>query len=92
MRFKDRVVIVTGGSKGIGEGCSRVFCREGGLVSILARGAEAGERLADELNQSGPGRAVFHSCDVGDQEKLRGAIDDKVNEFGRLDCIINNAG
>lgn len=92
MRFQDRAVIVTGGSKGIGEGCARVFCREGGLVSILARGAAAGQQLADELNRTGPGRAIFISCDVGDHQQLRSAIDRTAETFGRLDCIINNAG
>lgn len=92
MRFQDRVVIVTGGSKGIGEGCSRVFCREGGRVSILARGAAAGEQLAAELNRSGPGRAIFLPCDVSDHRQLRDAIESTVQHFGRLDCIINNAG
>ena len=51
MRFKGKVVIVTGGSKGIGEGCARVFCREGGLVSILARGPGAGKKLAEEWDE-----------------------------------------
>jgi len=92
MRFQDRVVIVTGGSKGIGAGCSRVFCREGGQVAILARGREAGERLADELNRTGPGRARFIACDVSDMEQLRGAIEQTARTFGRIDCIINNAG
>ena len=92
MRFKDKVVIVTGGSKGIGEGCARVFCREGGLVSILARGAAAGNALAQELNAVGPGRAIFVPCDVGDHLQLKNAIEQTVKQFGRLDCIINNAG
>src|SRR5580765_6156999 len=59
MRFQEKAVIVTGGSKGIGEGCCRVFCAEGGLVAILARGKEAGESLAAELCIKGPGRAVY---------------------------------
>lgn len=92
MRFQDKVVIVTGGSKGIGEGCSRVFCREGGLVAILARGPEAGEALAAELNASGPGRAAFWACDVSDPEQLRQSIESVAQRFGRVDCIINNAG
>jgi len=92
MRFQDRAVIVTGGSKGIGEGCARVFCSEGGLVGILARGAQAGEALAAELNAAGPGRAIFRQCDVGDHEQLKAAIDSVADEFGRLDCLINNAG
>ena len=92
MRFKDRVVIVTGGSKGIGEGCARVFCSEGGLVSILSRGAEAGEALARELCERGPGRAIYVPCDVSQHEQIAAAIERTVAEFGRLDCLINNAG
>jgi NAD(P)-dependent dehydrogenase (short-subunit alcohol dehydrogenase family) len=92
LRFQDRVVIVTGGSKGIGEGCARVFCAEGGLVSILARGKEAGEILAAELTQEGPGRCAYFPCDVGRHEELKAAIENTVATFGRLDCLINNAG
>ena len=92
MRFQGKAVIVTGGSKGIGEGCARVFCREGGLVAILARGAQAGEALAAELNTSGPGRAIFLPCDVADTAQLKQAIEKTAAEFGRIDCLINNAG
>lgn len=92
MRFQNRAVVVTGGSKGIGEGCSRVFCAAGGLVAVLARGKEAGESLARELTETGPGRAVFIPCDVAQPDQLHAAIEQTVAEFGRLDCIINNAG
>lgn len=92
MRYAGRVVVVTGGSKGIGEGCARVFCAEGGLVAILARGREAGEKLAAELNATGPGKALFLTCDVSEPQQLEQAIEQAVQTFGRLDCIINNAG
>jgi L-fucose dehydrogenase len=92
MRFQGKAVIVTGGSKGIGEGCARVFCREGGLVAILARGAQAGAALAAELNASGPGRAIFLPCDVAEVGQLQAAIEKTAAEFGRIDCLINNAG
>lgn len=92
MRFQNRAVIVTGGSKGIGAGCARVFCEEGGLVTILARGAAAGQELADELTRCGPGQAKFIQCDVARSEHLHAAIEQAVQQFGRLDCIINNAG
>lgn len=92
MRFHQRAVVVTGGSKGIGEGCCRVFCAEGGLVAILSRGREAGEALAAELNRTGPGRAIYIACDVANHLPLRQAIDQAAAKFGRLDCIINNAG
>jgi NAD(P)-dependent dehydrogenase (short-subunit alcohol dehydrogenase family) len=92
MRFQNRAVVITGGSKGIGEGCARVFCGEGALAAILSRGHEAGQRLADELTKSGPGRAIYLPCDVAQPEQLMSAIDRAAAEFGRLDCIINNAG
>lgn len=92
MRFQGKVVVVTGGSKGIGEGCARVFCREGGLVGILARGPEAGEALAAELNRTGPGKALYVPCDVADMDQLKQAIDRVATHFGRVDCMINNAG
>jgi NAD(P)-dependent dehydrogenase (short-subunit alcohol dehydrogenase family) len=92
MRFEGKAVIVTGGTKGIGGGCSRLFCAEGGHVAILARGAEAGDSLAAELNEAGPGKALFIQCDVSRPEQLQQAIAQSVEEFGRLDCIINNAG
>jgi NAD(P)-dependent dehydrogenase (short-subunit alcohol dehydrogenase family) len=92
MRFQGKAVVVTGGSKGIGEGCARVFCREGGLVAILARGKPAGEALEAELSRTGPGRAIFISCDVADCQHLQAAIERAAAEFGRIDCMINNAG
>ncbi|MGE5194956.1 MAG: SDR family oxidoreductase [Deltaproteobacteria bacterium] len=92
MRFAGKAVVVTGGSKGIGEGCSRVFCAEGGLVAILARGKAAGEALAEELTKAGPGRAVYISCDVADPQQLQTAINRAGAQFGRIDCLINNAG
>jgi len=92
MRFQDRAVIVTGGSKGIGAGCARVFCAEAGLVALWDIDAGAGARLAAELSAAGPGRAVFLPCDVRDERQIESAIGRSVREFGRLDCLINNAG
>ncbi len=92
MRFSGKAVVVTGGSKGIGAGCSRVFCGEGGMVAILSRGRDEGEALAAELTRIGPGRAMHFPCDVVNLDQLHAAVDQAAAEFGRLDCIINNAG
>lgn len=92
MRFQDRVVAVTGGSHGIGAGCVRVFHQEGGHVAVVDRDVEEGERLARELISRGPGRVIVCGCDVADAAQLQRAIEDTLAEFGRLDCLINNAG
>jgi len=88
----DKVTLVTGGSKGIGEGCARVFCAAGAPVVICARGREAGEALATELTAEGPGECHFEPCDVRKPEDIKRVIDKTVERYGRLDCLINNAG
>ena len=92
MRFEHRVVIVTGGAKGIGAGCARVFAAEGGQVAILDVDLPGAEALAGELTELGPGSAIALRCDVSRPEEIHSAIDATVARFGRLDCIINNAG
>jgi NAD(P)-dependent dehydrogenase (short-subunit alcohol dehydrogenase family) len=92
MRYKNKVVIVTGGTKGIGEGCVRVFVDAGSKVVFCARNTSAGEALAAELNAKGPGEACFIPCDVSKEEDVRRLIDDTVARYGRIDCLINNAG
>jgi len=92
MRYKDKVVIVTGGTKGIGEGCVRVFVDAGSKVVFCARNRSAGEALAAELNARGPGEASFIACDVSKEEDVRRLVDLTVERHGRIDCLINNAG
>ena len=92
MRYEGKVVIVTGGSKGIGEGCVRVFVEAGSKVVFCAREAKAGEALAAELGARGPGEAIFVRCDVSKVEQVRSLIDRTVERHGRIDCLVNNAG
>ncbi len=92
MRFQDRVVIVTGGAKGIGAGCARVFAAEGGIVSILDVDLGAAEALATELTTRGPGRVQALRCDISRPGEIASAIAATVALHGRLDCLINNAG
>lgn len=92
MRFQNRVVVVTGGAKGIGEGCARVFCREGGHVAIFDVDSHTGEQLAADLAAAGPGSACFVRCDVTNAPQFRAAVEEVVARFDRLDCLINNAG
>ena len=88
----DKVSLITGGSKGIGEGCARVFCAAGAPVVICARGREAGEALAAELTAQGPGECHFEPCDVSRPDQIKRVVDRTVERYGRLDCLVNNAG
>ena len=92
MRFQDRVVIVTGGAKGIGAGCVRVFHAEGGHVAIFDRDRDSAVALADELTSNGPGEVTVAYFDVTDAEQFQKQIRSVVDHFGRIDCLINNAG
>ena len=93
MRYKDKVVVVTGGSKGIGLGCVRVFVEEGGSdVVFCARDEAEGRAVEAETNARGPGRARFIRCDVSQVEEVRALVDQTVARYGRIDCLVNNAG
>ena len=94
MRYKDKVTIVTGGSKGIGEGCVRVFVEEGGAkVVFCARDEAEGKALAEpEVNKKGPATALFVRCDVRKVEDIERLIDVTIEKHSRIDCLINNAG
>jgi len=90
MRLKDKIAVVTGGSRGIGQAISELFAKEGATVIIVDL-LPQGQEVADGINASG-GKAEFHALSVTDKsaiEKLFAAINDK---FGRLDILINNAG
>jgi len=91
MKLQDKVAVITGGSKGIGLGCARVFAQHGASVIIAARGQEAGQAAADQIKQAG-GEAMFVACDVTEEQDIRNAVQQAVDQYGRLDCIVNNAG
>jgi NAD(P)-dependent dehydrogenase (short-subunit alcohol dehydrogenase family) len=93
MRYRDKVTIVTGGTKGIGAGCVRVFVEQGGAsVVFCSRNEGEGRAFESELNAKGPGRAMFVRADVSKVDDVRRLIDETIDRFGRIDCLINNAG
>jgi NAD(P)-dependent dehydrogenase (short-subunit alcohol dehydrogenase family) len=92
MEYREKIVIVTGGTKGIGEGCTRVFVDAGSRVVFCARNQEEGDLLATEINRLGKGEAYFIKCDVSKTGEIQNLIDKTVERYGRIDCLINNAG
>ncbi|MET3508026.1 SDR family NAD(P)-dependent oxidoreductase [Halalkalibacter oceani] len=82
----DKVVLVTGGSKGIGRAIAAAFKAEGAEVAIVGRGKEALEQARKELD-------VFAiEGDVTKEEDRRQMIDEVIKQWGRIDILINNAG
>lgn len=89
--YSDKVVIITGGSKGIGRGCVEVFVGAGAKVIYCARNVEEGVAVGRELNSHG-GEATFVQCDVSKIHEIQELINTAIEKYGRLDCLINNAG
>lgn len=90
MRLKDKIAVVTGGSRGIGQAVSELFAKEGATVIIVDL-LPQGQKVADDINANG-GKAEFHSVSVTEKstiEKLFAGINEK---HGKLDILINNAG
>lgn len=83
-----KVAIITGGTSGIGERTAELFVREGAKVVIAGRRADVGERVA---NRIGPA-AYFIRTDVASEADVKAMVDCAVAQFGRLDCLVNNAG
>ncbi|HYG77318.1 MAG TPA: SDR family oxidoreductase [Planctomycetota bacterium] len=92
MRYQDKVTIVTGGTRGIGEGCVRAFAAAGAKVVFCAKGASEGKTLESELNARGPGEAHYLACDVSSTTAIDNLITQTIKKYGRIDCLINNAG
>lgn len=86
--LEGKVAVVTGGASGIGEATVRLFVEEGAKVIIADMQRERGEALAAELGDA----ALFAEVEVRQEEQVKAAIDMATSNWGRLDCIFNNAG
>jgi NAD(P)-dependent dehydrogenase (short-subunit alcohol dehydrogenase family) len=90
-RLDGKVAIVTGGSKGLGRAMALGFAQSGASVVVSSRKAEACDAVVEEIRRLG-GRAISYGCHVGDWQQCEGLIGRTVDEFGRIDVLVNNAG
>lgn len=89
--MKDKVVIITGASSGIGLACAKEFARRGAYLSLAARNLEALESLQKELMIVGH-QVVVTQTDVSNEDDCRRLIDNTIKHLGRIDILVNNAG
>lgn len=89
--MEGRVALVTGGSKGIGRAIARSLAGEGAKVVVTARGPDALERLAQEVNGDG-GKVLPIAADATDPNAVRSVVESAVRHFGGLDILVNNVG
>ena len=89
--FAGKVVLVTGGSSGLGEATALKFAEEGAKVVIAARRAEQSAQVVQRITDSG-GEAHFVQADVSRAADVEHMVKEAVKKYGRLDCAVNNAG
>ncbi len=91
LELRDKVVLVTGGSKGIGQGIVRSFLAEGARVANVNRSSSEGQALEAEYAAAGQD-CFFIQADLCDVDACRRAVEATVEHFGRIDVVVNNAG
>ena len=91
MTFDGKVVLVTGGARGIGRAVTERFHKGGASVAICGRNAEAARGLASELSARGA-KCIGYGCDVADGAQIDATVEALLKDFGKIDVLINNAG
>ncbi|MGP4049135.1 SDR family oxidoreductase [Streptomyces sp. 2A115] len=89
--LEDKVVLVNGGSQGVGAAVARAAARAGATVAVTGRRPEPGEALVAELTEAGA-KAMYVRADLSDAEQARGSVAEVIAALGRIDCLVNSAG
>jgi len=91
LNLKDKVVVITGGSRGIGECAALMFGQCGARVIILDLKDESGMNVSAKIREAG-GDSSYKNCDVNDPARIKAVVDEIISEYGRIDILICNAG
>ncbi|MCI0904216.1 MAG: SDR family NAD(P)-dependent oxidoreductase, partial [Chloroflexi bacterium] len=91
MRLENKVVLISGGAKGMGAVEAKLFAKEGAKIVIGDLLEDEGRKVEAEINETG-GECLFVPLDVTDEDQWKQAVAATVARFGKLDVLINNAG
>lgn len=86
--LKDKVIIVTGGAKGIGAGITKALTTEGAIPVVIGRNAEDNNSILLEIG----GKGIAVTAELTMPEECKKAVDETVKKFGKIDGVVNNAG
>ena len=89
--MKDKVVIITGASSGIGEACAIAFANKGAKVVLAARNMDKLKEVEEKIREIGA-EVLSVKCDVSIQEECKNLTEQTITKFGEIDILINNAG
>lgn len=89
--LKDKVAIITGGSRGIGKACAKELLAEGAIAVLASKTPEANAAAVREFEKTYPGRVIGIPTDVNDEAAVRAMVDQAAAKFGRVDILINAA-
>jgi 3-oxoacyl-[acyl-carrier protein] reductase len=91
-RFKDKIVVVTGAGRGIGQAVAAAFAREGAKVAVLSRNEQSCGQSASAINEDYPEAAKSYAVDVSDHDAMQECGKKIVADLGSVNILINNAG
>ncbi len=89
--FKDKVIVITGASSGIGKELALQLCERGAKLSFGARSEEKLKEICSECESRG-GEAIYRKTDVSNKDDCKALIDTTVEKYGKIDVLVNNAG
>lgn len=91
LNLENKVIIVTGGSKGIGLGITHSLLNEGAIPVIISRNKESIDQVVQEIEDKG-GKVFSSIAELTDPDQCKNAVQEVIEKFGRIDGIVNNAG
>jgi 3-hydroxybutyrate dehydrogenase len=92
MKMKNKICLVTGAARGIGEGIAKRYVEEGAKVAIADLNLDDAQKTAKNLTKLGPGKAIGVAMNVADESQVNAGVEEVVKHWGGIDVLVSNAG